>query len=480
MAVCLATRHAASRFTPLALMYLKAWLVEREGLDAGEVTILEFPRDAAPPAIAAAILATGAEVVGLSCYVWNIVALREVCALVRAARPTTLIVLGGPEVGPVGREALDACPAADVVVKSEGEVTFGAIVAAAREGRSLMGIPGLWLRHEGRVADTGDAPILADLNVLPSPHQAAFAPDGPRIVSIETQRGCVFRCNFCFYNKDLSIRNRRFHLERIEREILFWLARDVNQIFLMDPVFNLKAERAKAICRFIAAHNPRGVRFHAEVWAEFIDDELAGLMRAANIRTVEVGLQTTDEAALVAVERRLKMAPFLAGLAHLKAHGIAFELQLIYGLPGETAASFRRSLDFAARLEPTNLAVFPLMVLPGTELRRKAEAIGLRYDPDPPYLVRSHAEMSEDDIAAGWRMIEALETVGDSTTVRLLCREPHVALSDVVDAWMARETGDGRTEPARARARALIADLCAARGIPPAFYEAFAAREFAE
>lgn len=80
------------------------------------------------------------------------------------------------------------------------------------------------------------------------PHAPAYATSEKKIVCVETQRGCVFRCNFCFYNKDLSIRNRRFDIERVKREILFWLDRDVIELYLMDPVFNLNAERAKDIC----------------------------------------------------------------------------------------------------------------------------------------------------------------------------------------------------------------------------------------
>jgi radical SAM superfamily enzyme YgiQ (UPF0313 family) len=475
MRICLATLHVSTHYTPLALMYIKAYMVEREGWRAADIGIVEFPREAESRDVAAAILAANPDIVGFSCYVWNIVTVRAVCAMLRAARPDLLIVLGGPEAGPVGDVLLSSLPV-DVVVKSEGEVTFSRIAAAFRAGAPLTGIAGLWVRDGGRVVDTGDAPILFDLNLLPSPHQPAFAPEGRRVVSIETQRGCVFRCNFCFYNKDLSIRNRRFETGRVEQDLLFWIGRGAEDIYLMDPVFNLNAKRAKDICRFIARHNTRGIRFYAEVWAEFIDDELAALMCAANVVFVEVGLQTTGEPALAAVERRLKMDPFLAGLAHLKAHGIAFELQLIYGLPGDTVASFRQSLDFAARLDPPNLAVFPLMILPGTELWRKASALGLQYDPEPPYFVRSHAEMTEDDIASGKALIDALDVMGDARTVRLLCREPHVGLSDVLDAWIARGNG----EAPRARARAAIRDVCESRGIAPAFYEALAARELAD
>src|SRR5205823_654325 len=109
-----------------------------------------------------------------------------------------------------------------------------------------------------------------------------------------------------------------------------WLQRDVGELYLMDPVFNLNAARAKEICRFIAEHNSRRIGVHAEIWAEFVDDELARLMHDANFRFLEVGLQSTDTTALATVERRLKLERFLEGIDHLKRQKLDFELQLIF------------------------------------------------------------------------------------------------------------------------------------------------------
>ncbi len=478
MKICLATVHKNPSFIPLALLYLRAYLVERAGHALSEIDLAEFDQEAAPEVIAARILSTGPAVVGLSCYVWNVRTLMAAARLIRAARPDVLLVLGGPEVGPVAAAVLTANPFVDVVVCSEGELPFAEVVACARDGRTLDEVAGIAYRQADRIIENAEAPLLRDINELPSPHTDAYADRPGRVVCIETQRGCVFRCNFCFYNKDLSVRNRRFDLARVEREILFWLQRDIDELYLMDPVFNLYADRAKAICRLIAAHNPRRIAVHAEVWAEFIDDELAALMREANVSFLEVGLQTTDADVLATVERRLKMQKFLDGIGFLKAHGLAFELQLIYGLPGETVASFHRSLDFAVTLDPPELAVFPLMVLPGTELWRKAEAMGLRFSHEPPYFVESHLSMSPDEVAYGFRLEAALREIGDRKTFRMLCREKGVRPSEVFDAWLEQVP----TWPAGAalaeRVTWFLDRFCPARGIPADFYQACASVEF--
>lgn len=428
MRVCLGTVHCEPLFTPLALLYLERYLIDRRNVSADAIDVLEFSLEHDDACtIAMRILQRSPDIVGLSCYVWSVTTIMDVVKRIKAVRPQTTIVLGGPEVGPVAMSTLDAYPDVDAIVKSEGEIPFGEIVERLAEGRGLHDVAGICFRDrtDGALVDTGDAPLLQDVNELPSPHLARgdAGRHRRRIVCLETQRGCVFKCSFCFYNKDLALRNRRFDLDRVKRELLRWLDEDVYCIYLMDPVFNLNAARAKEICRFIADHNPRGVKFHTEIWAEFMDDELAALMHAARFTFVEVGLQTTDVGVLATVERRLKLEKFLYGLECLKRHAIEFELQLIYGLPGETPRSFQKSLDFAISLDPPKLAVFPLMVLPGTELWRKADALGLEFEPTPPYYVRSHHTMTRDDIARGWDIVEALQRSGDSRPERLRALE---------------------------------------------------------
>ena len=479
MRIVLATRHAERAFIPLALLYLKAALAGRGSCTADEIQIAEFDAPDAAEAIADALLAARPELVGLSCYVWNVTALLSAARLIRKRAPAVRIVLGGPEVGPVAVEVLRAHPYVDAVVHSEGEVPFADLIEAWQRGTSLTAVAGIAFRDGEAVVDTGAAPLVKRLDDYPSPHLARYLDYTGRAVCIETQRGCVFQCNFCFYNKDYSLRNRRFELERVKEELLLVLSQDVDEIYLMDPVFNLNAARAKEICRFIAANNPKHIPLHSEIWAEFVDDEMAALMRAAGFRQLEVGLQTTDPTALATAERRLRVERFTEGVAHLRRHGLPFEMQLIYGLPGETTASFRESLDFAIALDPPQLSVFRLMVLPGTELWRNRAALQLTHDPEPPYHVRSHLSMTAGDLEYGLRFSRSANLLQRSRTLRLLAREPGVTFSDLVEAWLAwRPLQPAALPPAEAMA-AFVSYVCADRGIPAQFYEGFGALEFA-
>ncbi len=101
MKITLATIHCNPKFTPLALLYLKAYLVERMAFALDDVQILEFPRKVEAEDVARQILESEPDVVGLSCYVWNIVTLMAVSRRIKEVQPDIKIVLGGPEVGPL-------------------------------------------------------------------------------------------------------------------------------------------------------------------------------------------------------------------------------------------------------------------------------------------------------------------------------------------------------------------------------------------
>ena len=128
------------------------------------------------------------------------------------------------------------------------------------------------------------------------------------------------------------------------------------------------------------------------------------------------------------------------------------------------------------------------MVLPGTELRRKAEALKIEFDPEPPYFVRSHFSMTPADVAFGLKFLEAVWRVGGRWTIRLLAREPGVEFTDVIDEWLDWIGGEPagsevhEVPPDHAKLnekmRQFIRHFCALKRISPNFYEASSAIEF--
>lgn len=478
MRICLVLKHATREFTPLQLMCIKAALLDLGRWDDADIEMVEFGPDAPVDDMVGRILAVEPDVLAMSCYVWNVASTLEAGRRVKAARPDVRIVLGGPEVGPEAEHVVTANPWVDVVVKNEGELPMVDLADRWRRGAPIDDVAGVVMRQDGRVVDTGPERFVKDLNTLPSPYRDFRSYSYDRTFAcIETQRGCVYTCNFCFFNKDLPIRNRRLDPARVDEDITYLLQQDIRQLYFMDPIFNLNAKRAKDICRLIIAQNERRVAAgkepigsHAEMWAEFVDEELALLMKAANFNYVELGLQTTDPGTLVTIERRLRVEQFIAGVQHLKNAKLYVEMHLIFGLPGDTLAKFRESLNFAARLLPTDISVFMLQVLPGTDLWTKRETFGLVFDPEPPHLVQSTAALTPDDLAYGMQVSYAVVVLWKSLAVRLLTREQGVTLSDIVDGWIAWTEARGIEVKDASTLSDYLTDFCERRAIPTSLY----------
>jgi hypothetical protein len=175
----------------------------------------------------------------------------------------------------------------------------------------------------------------------------------------------------------------------------------------------------------------------------------------------------------------MKPGRFLEGIGHLKRHGLRYQLQLIYGLPGDRRESFRNSLNFAMSLDPPELAVFDLLVLPGTELWRQADALRLSYDSEPPHAARSHLSLNQDDFEYGLRAADACTLLARSRTIRFLAREPGLTFADVIDAWLEWTSGHAAGTADLTSVPGFVGHMCRRHDLPRGFYDRVAALEFA-
>jgi hypothetical protein len=99
----------------------------------------------------------------------------------------------------------------------------------------------------------------------------------------------------------------------------------------------------------------------------------------------------------------------------LRAEGIDLLVDLMIGLPGDTAEDVRNGVEFLLDNELDQHAqVFPLSLLPGTALRGSAAADGVHYNPAPPYRVERTATFSQQGLRealfdAEWRLGRRLD-----------------------------------------------------------------------
>ena len=138
------------------------------------------------------------------------------------------------------------------------------------------------------------------------------------------------------------------------------------------------AARLRRVAAAAGRGNPeRRFAYSAELRAEGIDAQIARLLAEANFQEVEIGLQSVDPRAQQLMGRPVNLAAFEQGAGPCWREGIRVRMDLILGLPGDTADSIRRGFDYLDAHRPfTRVQVFNLSILPGTAFRREAERSG--------------------------------------------------------------------------------------------------------
>ncbi|MBN2823059.1 MAG: radical SAM protein [Coriobacteriia bacterium] len=388
-------------YQSLALGYLRAY-AQADSRLAGRVAFqtLDLTVEVDPWWVAYRVLALDPDLVAISMTCWNARSAHEFCRIVKQARPQTLIVMGGPEVGPIAEDVLRAHREVDMVVRGEGEQTFSELLYAITRGRRVEHVEGVSARMvDGSIVSAPDRALIADLDSIPSPYLTGVMSPVDGGAYIETYRGCPHNCGYCFEGKGYA-RIRRFSETRVAQEIdLLASTSGVHSFSFIDPVFNLTPERLRWLSERLAPHAARGMRLHTvEVDIERIDDEQAGLLVAAGVASVETGPQSIGAAALAECKRGFDKERFMNGVAALKRAGIVVECDLIVGLPGDTVEDFFSGIEFCMDLDPGIIQTSTLHVLPGTDLYERAGELGLRFDPEPPHEIVSTRTIGYNDL----------------------------------------------------------------------------------
>lgn len=377
---------------PLAAGYLKSFALENGVATDDEISII--PRDIANAGGDAAvldwILKDSPDIVGFSSYMWNVNRNVQLARAIKEKNPGTMIVLGGPEIQE-DHPALES-RFIDAAVIGEGEQLFSQLVTDFKKDKNIKKL-------------YRDSQPL-ELAHLPNPYLSGILePHGGESIFFETMRGCPYMCKYCFYSKSYS--GLRFYPEEeIPRLFEYARAKEVPEIYIMDPSFNVSPLLKKKL-ELIHRYNTTRIPIHTETRLEGITPEIADLMQASGFHSVEAGLQTVNETSLRAIGRDWNREKFIRGAQLLMERDIDVKTGVIMGLPYDDPEDFVRTLDFVMELNlETSMEIYPLSLIPGTRLRDDARIFGLNYMNYPPYWVLGTRHMDERDLKQAVEMVE--------------------------------------------------------------------------
>ena len=404
MKVLLAAINAKYIHSNLGIYSLKTYgekMLKEWGLaEEAKVSLAEYTINHQMEQILQDIYKRKPDVIGFSCYIWNISYVKMILADIKKVLPDVKIWAGGPEVSYHAEAFLKEEPAVDLVMMGEGEITFAHFLKALLEGEDLKQVPGLMVRNaDGTFTDTGFRQVM-DMSQIPFPYAFMDMKElEHRIIYYESSRGCPFSCAYCLSSIDKKLRFRS--LDLVLPELEWFLQAKVPQVKFVDRTFNCKKSHAMAIWQYIRDHDNGVTNFHFEIAADLLDKDeldLLSTMRPGLVQ-LEIGVQSTNEKTLEAIRRKTDIEEIREITETINSwHNIHQHLDLIAGLPWEDLESFKKSFNDVYEMEPEQLQLGFLKVLKGSYMEELIPDCDLLYSAAPPYEVLCTKWLSYGDV----------------------------------------------------------------------------------
>jgi len=275
----------------------------------------------------------------------------------------TKVLLGGLHVTAVPDEAGQH---ADAIVIGEGEPLWPQLLTDLRGGRLE---PVYDARR--RSFNLADSP-------MPSYHLLDI--EQYNRLTVQTQRGCPWRCDFCAASIRISptykVKPAAKVIAEIRRIKELWAHPFIE--FADDNTF-VNKKHSKGLLRDLAREN---VRWFTETDVSVAeDDELLGLMRDSGCAQVLIGLESPSRSALDGMEERTnwkakQLDRYARAISRIQDRGITVNGCFILGLDGTDMGSFDDVWNFARASGLYEVQITIMTPFPGTPLYTRLQAEG--------------------------------------------------------------------------------------------------------
>jgi radical SAM superfamily enzyme YgiQ (UPF0313 family) len=274
------------------------------------------------------------------------------------------VAMGGLHVSVLPEEARAH---ADYVVTGEGERAWPAVVAAAEQNAPAQTF----------VAANFPA---VKIDELPIPRYDLLGDRPYNRFTVQTSRGCPWRCDFCASTVMLGERYRKRPVGQIIRDInAIRELRDHPFIEFADDNTFVDKAWGKELCRQLI---PLHLKWFTETDITVArDTELLDLMRRAGCRQILVGLESPDASSLQGVELRQNRKALWAehyadAIRTIQSHGITVNGCFVLGLDRHAPDIFEQVRDFAMEQNLYEVQITILTAFPGTPLYRRLKHEG--------------------------------------------------------------------------------------------------------
>jgi radical SAM superfamily enzyme YgiQ (UPF0313 family) len=293
------------------------------------------------------VTAEDADIYGFSSICSSYPLTLRIAKAVKALRPQAAILVGGPQASVVDLQTLSVFPFIDLILRGEAEQTMPQLLDELRGDRQLEKVPGLSYRVGATPHRNPDAPLINNLDSIPSPayHLSQYLQGSTR-ASLELGRGCPFSCTFCstndFFRRKFRLRSPERVLQDMRSIAATYAIRDFE---LVHDMFTVDRRRVVAFCEAMIASR-EGFTWSCSARTDCMDEELLELMAKAGCRGIFYGVEVGSQRMQKVIDKHLDTGRAHEIIDATERLGIGSTVSLISGFPEETWDDVRRSMDF--------------------------------------------------------------------------------------------------------------------------------------
>ncbi|MFY9397831.1 MAG: radical SAM protein [Desulfomonilia bacterium] len=316
-----------------------------------------------------------ADAVCLPVFAPALTKVRDFCLRVLRERPGLPVIMGGPQVCFFPETVLDCCTCA---VRCEGDEVLPLIVKRLEDGGDLAEVPGISFMRDGRAIHTpeGKPPeipaTIPDITLIEGFNRAKPRIPGLRTVinTLQTTRGCRFRCRFCPTHRLFqgSFRNR--DIESVIADIR--KRASLNEFFfVVDNDFCSDRRYCRKLLERII---DEGLEVEFAIFERHEigrDPEMLDLLYRAGVRVIIVGVESLLDRSLEAFDKRQTSAQVLDSIKAITDAGMSVLSTFVLGADEDTPQSAERLVEFVLK----HRLILNLFVLHDLETREDGELL---------------------------------------------------------------------------------------------------------
>jgi radical SAM superfamily enzyme YgiQ (UPF0313 family) len=323
-----------------------------------------------------AVAAWKPDLVGMSVvtivYPWA----KAVAQGIKALSPGTPVIVGGPH-AMLAPEVILEEDCFDMVCTGEGEQAMAELADSIAAGKLDTTIADIWFKTPQGIVKNPLRHLQEDLDQLPFPDRSIFEPYFNMSDSLLTmsQRGCIYRCAYCSHNvvrknyKGKGRYVRRMSPERfIEHLRHFKELYDYKFVRIYDDIFTYDHEWLKVFTPLYKKHI--SLPFFCLGHPRYLKEEAVRLIKEAGCRWIQVGVESLNPVTRREVLNRPESnREIFEAIRLLEKYELRYELDFIFGLPGDDAATYEMTVDFLKKTKHLNrVSALVLSYLPKTEI----------------------------------------------------------------------------------------------------------------